>query len=245
MLAVAHRGYSAAYPENSTLAFEKAIDAGADFIETDVRLTRDGRLACWHDPDLRCVTGARHPVSDLCLDALKAIALPRGQHVLALDEVLAIARGRTHVVLDIKVATEPMIETVLSLLDATGMTGEVVYGARTLEHLAAVRRRCARLALLGMPASASLAGAFLEHDARGVRFWEDEVTVQRVRRVRAAGREVWVTAGLRSHGEPPGHATVERVAALMRLGVSAVLLNDPRLVRLARALPAGTPHAKA
>ena len=42
MLIVAHRGYSAGHPENSVAAFEAAIAAGAAYIETDVRLTRDG-----------------------------------------------------------------------------------------------------------------------------------------------------------------------------------------------------------
>lgn len=244
MLAVAHRGYSSAYPENTALAFERAIEAGADFIETDVRLTRDGRLVCWHDPDLQRTAGANHLISDLSLDELQAVRLRQRQRILALDEGLAIARGRVGVMLDVKIPTEQMIETMIPLLRAARMTQDVVYGARAVEHLAAVRRKSPGIALLGMPADPSLAGDYLKHDVRGLRYWEDEVTVECIRHMRDADREVWVTAGLRKQGEPPGYATVERIAALMRMGVSAVLVNDPKLVNLARARRTGKHHAE-
>ena len=44
-----HRGDSANYPENTMAAFRAAIEAGADMIETDVRLTRDGVPVLIHD----------------------------------------------------------------------------------------------------------------------------------------------------------------------------------------------------
>ncbi|MDE1455058.1 glycerophosphodiester phosphodiesterase family protein, partial [Bacillus paralicheniformis] len=46
---IAHRGASAYAPENTFAAFEKAVELGADFIELDVQLTKDGRLAVIHD----------------------------------------------------------------------------------------------------------------------------------------------------------------------------------------------------
>ena len=51
-LAIAHRGDSAAHLENTLLAFEEAIAAGADLIETDLRLRLDGIVVCGHDRDL-------------------------------------------------------------------------------------------------------------------------------------------------------------------------------------------------
>lgn len=45
---VAHRGYKARFPENTMLAFKEAIRAGADAIETDVRLSHDGVVVLSH-----------------------------------------------------------------------------------------------------------------------------------------------------------------------------------------------------
>ena len=45
----AHRGYSAKYPENTMIAFKEAALAGADGIELDVQLTKDGEIVVIHD----------------------------------------------------------------------------------------------------------------------------------------------------------------------------------------------------
>ena len=49
----AHRGWCELYPENTMLAFRKAIEIGVDQIETDVRITLDGELSCW----MPCASG--------------------------------------------------------------------------------------------------------------------------------------------------------------------------------------------
>src|SRR5690554_3022321 len=45
----AHRGFSAAYPENTLTAFQAGIDAGADWIELDIHKTKDGKIVVNHD----------------------------------------------------------------------------------------------------------------------------------------------------------------------------------------------------
>lgn len=70
-----HRGYSGNYPENTMLAFQKAIEAGADGIELDVQFSKDGKLVVIHDETLdRTTTGTGrvkdHTYEELCaLDA--------------------------------------------------------------------------------------------------------------------------------------------------------------------------------
>lgn len=58
---VAHRGASARHAEHTLAAYVAALDAGADGLECDVRLTADGHLVCVHDRDLRRL-GSRHGV---------------------------------------------------------------------------------------------------------------------------------------------------------------------------------------
>ena len=53
-----HRGFSGNYPENTMLAFQKAIEAGADGVELDVQFSKDGKLVVIHDETLdRTTTG--------------------------------------------------------------------------------------------------------------------------------------------------------------------------------------------
>ena len=57
----AHRGWSGLYPENTLLAFQKAIELGVDGFEMDVQLSRDGEVVVFHDETLDrvmiCATG--------------------------------------------------------------------------------------------------------------------------------------------------------------------------------------------
>ena len=231
MLIVAHRGYSAAYPENTALAFERAIEAGADFIETDVRFTRERALVCSHDPDLRRVAGDARPIAEMTLEEIKEIRFAGRMEVLTLEEVLEIARGRVQVMLDVKVTTPEMVEAIASSLERIAMLDQVVYGARSVEHMRSVAGRCPGVAILGMPKAPALAPEFLAHPLRAIRYWEDEVTPERVTLVTRAGREVWVTAGLRPRQEAPGYTTAARASALAASGVHALLVNDPTIGR--------------
>jgi glycerophosphoryl diester phosphodiesterase len=55
---IAHRGNSGRYPENTIVAFQSAVDVGADFIELDVHLSADGEIVVMHDGELgRTCTG--------------------------------------------------------------------------------------------------------------------------------------------------------------------------------------------
>lgn len=69
----AHRGFSGAYPENTMLAFEKAIEAGCDGIELDVHLTKDGEVVIIHDELLDRTTDATGLVSDYTLQELQKV----------------------------------------------------------------------------------------------------------------------------------------------------------------------------
>jgi glycerophosphoryl diester phosphodiesterase len=235
MKVVAHRGYSARFPENSLGAFEQAIAAGADAIETDVRLASDGVAVCWHDPDLARVAGIEAPIAATPAAELAAIALPRGAQVHRLDDVLALAGRRLPVMLDVKVEDAATLAAIVASVGRCGMAGQVVVGVRSAEQAATLDATGARFARLAMPREPAGVDAFSLQDTIGVRLWEDQVDARALARIRALGLEVWVTAGVRSQGEAPGYIDAERLRRLRRDGVDAVLVNDVALaVAIAR-----------
>ena len=82
MLTLAHRGYHRDVPENTMAAFEAALAQGVDGIETDLRLTRDGKVVLIHDR----IVGGMHPVAELTHEELCACV---GYPVPLLDEALS------------------------------------------------------------------------------------------------------------------------------------------------------------
>jgi glycerophosphoryl diester phosphodiesterase len=70
---VAHRGASSSIAEHTLAAYEAAITSGADALECDVRLTRDGHLVCVHDRTINRTSSGRGIVSELDLPALEQL----------------------------------------------------------------------------------------------------------------------------------------------------------------------------
>lgn len=104
---IGHRGYSGKYPENTLLSFKRAIAAGAQMVELDVRLSKDEELVVLHDLDLQRTTTGQGPVDSFSLAELKkfnAAKLYPGifEPIPALGEVLALTNGKIQVNIELK-----------------------------------------------------------------------------------------------------------------------------------------------
>lgn len=106
---IAHRGSSGSYPENTRIAFEKAIDARSDMLEMDCRLSRDGHVVILHDERLDRLGGVRGTVQGKTIQQLKKLDAGawfkkkfKGQRILTLEEAIEIVNGRADLNLDIK-----------------------------------------------------------------------------------------------------------------------------------------------
>ena len=108
-LVVGHRGASGYAPENTFASFELALEQGADVVELDVHLSRDGTVVVIHDERLERTTDGRGLVQEHSLAELRRLDAgtwfdPRfaGQRIPTLDEVLEWAAGRTPLAIEIK-----------------------------------------------------------------------------------------------------------------------------------------------
>ena len=88
-LIIAHRGLTSAAPENTVAAFRAAVDAGADGVELDVRLSRDGEVVVLHDPGLERTTTGAGPAARRSLAELKQFEVRglAGERIPTLGEV--------------------------------------------------------------------------------------------------------------------------------------------------------------
>lgn len=97
----AHRGFSSQYPENTMTAFRKALEAGADGIEFDARMTQDGKIIIMHDPTVDRTTNGKGKVRDLTyaeiygMDAgIKKGVVFENEHIPVLEQVLDELGGK-------------------------------------------------------------------------------------------------------------------------------------------------------
>lgn len=86
-LIIAHRGASGDAPENTLKAFHLAHQQGADGIELDIFLSRDGELVVTHDENLKRLTGQNLKTRHLPLTELKKLDFGQGEKIPTLKEV--------------------------------------------------------------------------------------------------------------------------------------------------------------
>jgi len=144
-MVVAHRGASIEQPENTFAAFEAAIDAGADAVEFDVRMSADGHAVVMHDPDVSRTTNGTGLVSEMTRDEIRELGVPM------LEEVLRCLSGRAGADIEIKNSpdepgytpdAEPAVEATLAALDELAFPGPLIvssFNPRSVAHSRALR----------------------------------------------------------------------------------------------------------
>ncbi|WP_147804948.1 glycerophosphodiester phosphodiesterase family protein [Alkalicoccus halolimnae] len=146
----AHRGYSSKYPENTMLAFRKAVEAGAEGIELDIQLTQDRELAVIHDSTLDRTTDGSGLVREKTLKELNRYSagslvnpLYREEKVPSLEEVLRWAQKK-ELTLNIELKHDPedreiIAEELLRLLQVLPQKNSTIVSSFDHEALAYIK----------------------------------------------------------------------------------------------------------
>lgn len=215
-----HRGARAVLPENTLPAFEHAIQAGADYLELDLAVTRDNVLVVSHDPVLPesiCTGGAgTRVIREMTVAELKQwdcgsranLSFPRqkavpGTHVPTLDEVFALAdRGSFGFNIETKLSakrpelTPPPEEFARLLYDAIhkrGLENRVLvqsFDFRTLHAMKRIAPAIRLNALIGRDDTRDWAVVAQESGAGCIAPEYNLVTPERVQKAHAIGLTV-------------------------------------------------------
>ncbi len=142
---IAHRGASSIAPENTMAAFVKAIKAGVDYIEVDLRLSKEDSIMVIHDETLDRTTDGSGNVNQLNYQQLKYLSAGYSdkfgsdflnEKIPTLFEVLKLAKGKVSICIDIKNTSE---RPVLELVDKMDMKDEVVLMSYNIEKLKRIK----------------------------------------------------------------------------------------------------------
>lgn len=129
---IAHRGAHQGIPENSLPAYQKAIELGCDFVEIDVRTTKDGQFISMHNASIdQYVSGKTGKVSEMNFDEIRKLDVGirvgekwKGTQVPAFEEILQLCKGKIGIYLDLKDAPVPDL---VRLLKKYKMERDVVW----------------------------------------------------------------------------------------------------------------------
>ncbi|MCM1154152.1 MAG: hypothetical protein NC489_15195 [Ruminococcus flavefaciens] len=233
----AHRGCSQMYPENTLLAFEKAMNIeGLAGIELDIQLTKDGEIVVIHDERVDRTTEGIGCVKDYTLKELKRLHIyaddDRTQNIPTIEEVLDLAESKLkagmRLNIELKNSIYPypgMEEKIVEIIWKRSLANTVVYStfyAKSLEKMKKLDSQ-AELAILDSKASDCLyklkggCGATAIHPFwRGIDVSSEELKGCTVR--------AWMTGHL--YPEKSTETKLDFIK-LGQQGITDIILNEP------------------
>ncbi len=225
---IAHRGASGLFPENTLLAFQKAIELGADAIELDVRVAADGIPVVIHDSTVDRTTDGVGVVGAMHCDAIKELNAGGGETISKLETVLEATEGTP---LFVEIKDRQGGPVVAETIRAGGADRRVLVGSFESEPLIGVRAA-------GMSTTASSGearwfwiGSRLGWSGTGGRYDAFSLPEYRGRLRVVDDRLVRVAARI---GRPVHVWTVDDLETARRLrsyGVAGILTNFPDRMR--------------
>lgn len=131
---VAHRGAHIGIPENTLAAYRRAAEMGVDFVEIDLRQTKDGEIVSMHNATVDSYTkDAKGPVKSFTLAELKGMDIGsrigpewKDERIPTFDEILDVVKGKCGIYLDLKDAP---VAKLLEIIRRHGMESQVIWYA--------------------------------------------------------------------------------------------------------------------
>jgi glycerophosphoryl diester phosphodiesterase len=220
---IAHRGAAAEQPENTLLAFRRALALGVDAIELDVQVSRDGVPVVFHDASLHRLTGIRDRIARRTWPELRVLRVRGLEPIPRLTEVLRFTRGRVVVQIELKagVPVAPVVQAIVTaramkwVVLASFLPGSVRLArqlAPTVPRMLISEGRSAIASLVRQLAALGAGGLSVNHRAVRDAAW--------LRRFQSRGFAVWCW----TVNEPT------RMQRLAEWGADGILSDDPALL---------------
>lgn len=230
LIVIAHRGDHTSAPENTLKAFQDAIDAGVDYVEVDLRATRDGELVVMHDATIDRMTTARGKVEEMDWSALRQLYVLNkeqpafGEHnIPTFEEVLKVCKGKVGIYLDFK---DGDISKTWTLILKHHMEKNVVVYINQADDLEAWRRQATAVPqMVSLPDSVKSFDSYVrfQHKAKAeiIDGSYKDYTPELVHAINRNGQSIWVDV----QGRDENEALWEKVLAL---GVQGMQTDHPR-----------------
>lgn len=229
----AHRGFSLQYPENTMTAFRKALEAGADGIEMDARLTQDGQIVIMHDPTIDRTTNGKGKVRDMLLQEILGLdaGIKKGvvfenERVPMLEQVFAELGGK--LLLNIELCNydegdnRQLANQTVELIEKYKLVDSVIISSFRFNNLVYVKDKNPGISC-GLLAKQGLMGLFarnlLNHSVSvdALHPYYTDVNAGLIRKEQQCGRKVraWTVNA------------PQDIRQLYELGVDAIFTDDP------------------
>lgn len=156
---IAHRGDHVIYPENTLAGYAEAIKNGADYVEIDLRTTKDSALVSMHDATVNRMTNGKSAVKDMTLSEIEQLQVKSNDsldktiyRVPTFEQIINLCKDKIYIYIDFKQASAAVT---YAMLKKMGMDKQVLVYINGIQQLIDWKHAAPTMPLmLSMPKSA-------------------------------------------------------------------------------------------
>jgi len=137
ILVIGHKGASIIAPENTLLAFRKAIQLKADYIEFDLHKTLDGEIVIIHDNDTYNITGKQGLIEELTLKEIQELDAGEGEKIPTITELINLTKGKINLQPEIKASG--LINDLIQILTKNNLIKKTIISSFDITQLIKIK----------------------------------------------------------------------------------------------------------
>lgn len=221
---IAHRCGTDKYPELTLDAARFSLNAGADYVEMDIRFTKEGIPVICHDDNAFKLFGSAREIAELTIGEFLSLRYRQDPHYSSLTLAQVFQSGTAPILFHVKVGGE-RLRKILDCIRAYNYEDRVMLGVMTPEDVETVKDYNPKLQVLAFTAKQELLELQAKANADVIRLWEGWVTQEEIDRFHQMGKRVWIMAGAPKDGSV-GFTDKENLSRWREMGADGVLVNE-------------------
>ena len=200
------------------------MELGADYVEMDIRFTKDDVPVISHDSTALRMFGDPSKISDLPLKEFLLLRYRQDPRYTAKRLSDVFLSGVSPILFHIKEGGD-RLPSILDCIEEYEYQDRVVLGVVSAKDIRTVKVRDPRMRVLAFSSSKEALPEFANDGADILRYWEPWVTREDVEAMHAIGKKAWVMAG-RPSEDIVGYTDDRKLVDLARMGVDGILINE-------------------
>jgi len=223
MQIIAHRCGTDRYHEQTIAAARHSLACGVDFVEVDVRFTKDHKPVVIHDPTPESLYGVTTPICELTETEFLALRRIKDPAVCGHSFRHYLDCGIDRMLFHCKEGGQQLCE-IIDLCREYGILDKVVFGPQYAEDIRILKACAPSVAVLAFMWSPDDTEAMAEAGADYIRLWDQWCTPEHIARVKATGKKLWIMSNRPTVGEIADKPAA--YADYVAWGADGILVNE-------------------
>lgn len=221
---IAHRCGTDKFPEQTLEAARYSMEIGADYVEMDIRFTKDNNAVISHDSTALKMFGNPSKINTMTLKKFLALRYSQDPQYESKALTGILSSGVGPILFHIKEGGERLF-TIIDIINAYHYQDRVILGVISASDARAAKTYGPNIPVLAFSPNKGTLREFADNGADILRLWESWITREDIAEIHSMSKKVWIMAGQPFDGLA-GYTNDKNLKDWVKMGVDGILVNE-------------------